>query len=214
MKYFFVFLSFIKLSFSNNECNRDSPILKDNQCQLIYCTEEQFSTQDCSKNNSIIKTQWLNNIVVFNNYSFRFGSFAINSKGDMIFECSVEENNGIRLFYGLKKDGSYFFKNENGERIPTKIIIIKDNCNNFFYRYESSNIFISINENKECLLSISLYTGNAEIYDFEAKEESFVSTYFFTGYNIESTSCALMEVLDSNNNRKEYFYAFNGRFFF
>ena len=43
-----------------------------------------------------------------------------------------------RLFYGLKKNGKYYFK-ENGIYIPTKSLIID---NNPYLRYESRNLFI------------------------------------------------------------------------
>lgn len=53
----------------------------------------------------------------------------------MIYECSVE-NTKIKLFYLIKYDGSFYFKNDNGESIPTKIIIVQ-NGDNIGKRYES-----------------------------------------------------------------------------
>ena len=50
----------------------------------------------------------------------------MNSNGDMIYECSDEETKGKRVFYGLKKDGSFYFKDENGTEVPTKIITVID----------------------------------------------------------------------------------------
>ena len=99
MKHFFIFFIslfyFIKLSISNYNCDRNNPILTKNGCELTYCNESQFSSGDCSINNTIIKTQWLNNIILLNDYNVRFPNFAINSQGDMILECSVEEAKGI-----------------------------------------------------------------------------------------------------------------------
>ena len=118
------------------ECIREKPILIENECELKYCQKEDFSSGICTINNNIIKTQWLNDIVVFNSDKLRYGSFAINSKGDLIYECSVEEKKGIRIFYWLKKSGHFYFKNENGEYISTKKIIVK-NGNDYPIRYES-----------------------------------------------------------------------------
>ena len=64
---------------------------------MQYCTKVQFASGECSVNNTIIKTQWLNDIILLDYDKFRYGSFTINSKGDMIYECSVE-NTKLRLF--------------------------------------------------------------------------------------------------------------------
>ena len=123
----FLFLNvlFLKIFVLKCECDKDTPILTQNGCEIKYCTKENFASGECSVNNTIIKTQWLNNIILFDFDKLRFGSFTINSKGDLIFECSTDEN-GIRLFYWLNKNGSYHFENENGEKVPTKTIIVKD----------------------------------------------------------------------------------------
>lgn len=70
-------------------------------------------------------------------------------------------------------------------------------------RYESSNIFVHINENKECLLSISIYDGISELHDFDTNDVSYVPTYNFAGYNIQSTSCVLFGL--SNGNKRIFF---------
>ena len=91
------------------------PILTENGCELKYCSKAEFDSGDCVKDNSIAKTQWLNNIVSIDFINkLRFGRFALNSKGDLIYECSAEatENqnqDGIRVFYWLNQDGSFFF---------------------------------------------------------------------------------------------------------
>ena len=68
-----------------------------------------------------------------NDKSYTKGQFAVNSKGDIIIEYSIE---GSRLFYGIKKNGKGFF---NGEYIK-KIQLNDENEK----RYESQNIFISL----------------------------------------------------------------------
>ena len=57
-----------------------------------------------------------------------------------------------------KKDGSFYFENEKGEKVPTKIITVKDG-DFFAIRYESANFFVLLNigNGKECLISISLW---------------------------------------------------------
>ena len=199
----FSFTFFLELFIVYCECDINYPILTKNGCELKYCTDNDFISGECSINNTIIKNQWLNNIIYFDFDKLRYGSFATNKEGDMIFECSVEEKKGTRVFYGLKKNGSYFFKDEQDKEIPTKIIIIK-NGNTFPVRYEAQILFITIN-NKEYLISIGLYESMVELYDFENDETNFVSTYDFTGFNIHSTVSTLMEF------QNQYYYTFIGR---
>ena len=200
-----IFIFIKDLSLSNCECQVDSPILKNNSCQLIYCSKEEFENEICLIDNEIIKIQWLNNLILFNENNYRYCSFALNSQGDLIAELSTEEANGVRLFYGLKKDGTSFFKNSY---TYTKIITNKDD-NEHPIRYESENIFISLNNTKEYLISTSIFLGNTELFDFEENIESFITTCNFTGYNIYSTKNQIIEL--NNNNRKEYLQIFIGR---
>ena len=60
------------------------------------------------------------NILIFNSSHYKSGYAAFTSEGDMIIEYSYQH---YRLFYGLKKNGKYYFK-ENGTNIPTKSLII------------------------------------------------------------------------------------------
>ena len=203
--YIFILIFLKNFPFSLFECIREKPILIENGCELKYCPKEEFSSGVCTVNNNIIKTQWLNDIVVFNSDKLRYGSFAINSKGDLIYECSVEEKKGIRIFYWLKKSGHFYFKNENGEYISTKKIILK-NGNDYPIRYESKNSFVfAKNANSENLISISLYLGMVEYYDLENNSVSLITTNDFTKYNIYSK---ISELIELKNN--EYLYIFIG----
>ena len=198
---------------SNCECNIDYPIYKDGNCQLIYCSDNEFEKGICSINNQIIKVQWLNNIIIFNEKKYRYCNFAINSKGDLIAEFSTEEENGIRLFYGLQQNGLFFFKDLENKETPIKNFTVIDN-NIYPIRYESSNIFISINNSsypEEYLISISLYYGYTEFFNFEGNEEILIiKTLDFTGYNIYSSVSKIIE-LNNNSNEKEYLFIFSGR---
>ena len=63
-KIFLFFTSLIIKSLS--ECPKNLPIFK-NECSSIYCSEEQFKSGESEISNSIMKTQWLNNIIKFEN---------------------------------------------------------------------------------------------------------------------------------------------------
>ena len=201
-----IFILSIIFPLSFCECDLDTPINKNGVCNLTYCTEDEFEDGTCSIDNDIIKTQWLNNIILFNDYKYRYCCFSINSKGDMIAEYSTEEKNGIRLFYGLKQDGNFFFKNSNDSNIPTKIVTIKDKDGNFSIRYESNSLFVSVNnisDTNEYLIGISLYYGNVELFNLESNNESFIQTQNFTGYVIYSTLNQLIKLEYYDNNYNE-----------
>ena len=103
----------------------------------------------------------LNSFLVFDSKNYRSGHFAFNSNGDMIIEYS---NDNSRLFYGLKKNGKFFFKDEQQNEIPYKEIVL----GNSNYRYESRNIFISLNNNsnnKEYLFSSGTQESMTELFD-------------------------------------------------
>ena len=58
-------MTFIPNNYAECSCERENPIFKDGQCQLIYCTETEFKNNICSIDNEIIKSQWLNNFISF-----------------------------------------------------------------------------------------------------------------------------------------------------
>ena len=221
IRYFFfkkllIFLAFIKISVVKSECSKDEPIEKDGNCSLIYCTEEEYSINSCSISNSIIKDQWLNNIILLNNYNLRYNNFAINSKGDLILKTS-QENTGIRYFYGLTKNGDFYFTNEYNEKMPTKVIIVKDGDNNEIRPYDSQILFISLNNSKnvddnQYLINIgSNKNGYTEFYDFKNDNVASISSTNFLGNEIYSTHSTFMELKNENENIKEYIYIFAGQ---
>ena len=210
LKLFFTFSIFFLNIFIIlcEDCEIYTPILTSDGCKMQYCTQSQFESGESSINNSIIKTQWLNDIILLDYDKFRYGSFTINSKGDMIFECSVEAAKGLRLFYRLKQDGNFYFENENGEKIPTKTIIVK-NGDYFPLRYESQIFSVLLNNNEEYLISISLYEGTTEYYNLENSNYSFISTINFTNYDIHSYLGNIIEI--QNSGTREYLHTFIGQ---
>ena len=146
----------------------------------------------------IIKTTLVDNfsMEIFDEKNYMKGQFAVNSKGDIIIEYSIE---GSRLFYGIKKNGKGFF---NGEYIK------KLQLNNKV-RYESENIFISLNNNNdnniEYLLNFGANDTAVELFNFE---ENIDQNYIIKtpnevlGNSIFSYVNSLIEL--NNNNIKEY----------
>ena len=161
--FYLILILLLKINISNGECSKSEPFLRGSVCSSNYCTDEEFNGNSCSIDNSIIKIQWLNNIIVFDSANYRAGKFAIDANGNMVAEYSI---NNKRLFYGLKTDGSYYF-NGNDIKIIDNIKSGEDAL-----RYESNNIFVSlgddISKTKQYLFSVSL-TGDSvmELHDLE-----------------------------------------------
>ena len=110
MKEIILYLIFIIKVVLGEECERDKPIYKENECQLTYCTKEQFKNGICKINNSIINKQWLTNIIMIGEPNYRFLNFANFSNGTMIIEVSPDKDElNKRIFFGLNADGSYLF---------------------------------------------------------------------------------------------------------
>ena len=151
------------------ECQRNKPILKGGSCVLDYCTKEEFDSKACSINNKIIKTQWLNNIILIN---YKFVNFASNSKGDMFIETTSYPNSPKRLFFGITNEGKPFF-NEN-KYFCTIDITGQEYNNDYNGECEGEVFFVTINDennvDKEYFVNIGINTQYTEIYDLNNKQ--------------------------------------------
>ena len=151
-----------------SECNRNVPIkLSNGTCVIKYCTKNEYDSKECTLNNSIIKTQFPNNIIFVGEKMFRYLNFLTFSNGDMIFETSPFPPSNKRIFYGLKKNGRPYFKKENSNEETPFNYLIADNENEF--KYESGNSIIR-KETKEYYLTIGRLETYTEIYDFTNKK--------------------------------------------
>jgi len=205
-------MTFDQNNFSKCSCDKEYPIYKNGQCQSIYCTESDFKNNVCSIENDIIKEQWLNNFIVFNEYNYRFTNKVINDEGDFILITSPMYS-GIRLFYVLKKNGAFYFKNDDNQEISTKKIEVKDG--GVSISRDFSQVFLikiknnsNFNSNKQFLVSISSHNGYFELYDLE-NENLLISkspTQYFTEHIIGSKRDSIIEL--PNN---EYLYTFIGQ---
>ena len=188
--YIFTFIT--KIRISKSQCEKTTPYLRNNICSSNICEDNELLDNSCIIGNSIIKTQWINNILIFNESNYWSGEFAVNDDGDMIIEYSSKGFE--RLFYGLKNDGSYYFNNDSNH---TKIINIESS-----YRFESKNIFIYIN-NKQYLFSIGTFISVSELYDLENIDAySIKGTSEFLGFEIFSYAYSILKLETSSP--KEY----------
>ena len=88
----YIFYNFLNLVICI--CDKDNTKKKNNNCQSIYCTENEFQNNICLIDNDIIKTQWLNNFIDFKEYRYRYTNMLTNEDGDLILFSSSEDLNG------------------------------------------------------------------------------------------------------------------------
>ena len=154
MKIFEIILPFFLLIFTNCETCRSGLSITDTECfnEIIYLDIE--------------------------NKYYRAGHFSMNSKGDLIIEYSYLQ---YRLFFGLKKNGKFYFP-----EMVKEIELQSDTIDSeVIRRYESTNSFVSLmtdtNKQKEYLFSISSWKTVLELYNLENENDSYdmlESTYF------------------------------------
>ena len=139
-------------------------------------------------------------ILEFDAYNYRAGHFAVNSKGDMVIEYS---RNNHRLFFGLKKDGNLFFKDENNDLVPTKEFhfgVDDSACK----RYESQNMFVTNNANgEEYLFTLGTSRSYSELHDLDKDKVIYTPTGTFLGDEIFSYIFPLLNITKSDG-KKEY----------
>ena len=184
-----------------NECNRDTPIrLKNGSCVMKYCTKEEYESKECILDNSIIRTQFLNNLMNLGEMYFRYFNFLQFSNGDLILETSPFPSNNKRIFFGLKHNGRYYFKNETNEETPFNYLIADDTDES---KYESGNSII-ISDGKEYFLSIGRLESYTELFDFENKKIISYKTMDLIGYSNLNMKPNLINI---NKERNTYIFS-------
>ena len=152
------------------ECPESSPILKqDNSCAFIYCSESELKDNKCSINNTKIKTQWINNVIIFGELNFRYINFGLFSNGDLIVETTPCPGSNKRRFYGLKSNGRALFRYNNTDTHFYRFA--PENEDNYGKKYEGEIVVAKLNEgedkDQEYIVSMSKAESYAELYDFE-----------------------------------------------
>ena len=146
------------------ECNKDSPILKNNECVSTYCTEEQFITGECIINEPITKQKWINNIIIVENTNGDiYLSIQTNSR-KFIFGTTLS-NKKDRIYYGFgrvypENRIDYIFNYDNHP-----YLIINRNDSNILINPEIS--FIKSSSNNEYIISIGTNNSIIELLSLE-----------------------------------------------
>ena len=194
----------LKLVFSeDNECSREAPIKKRTQCLSQSCTQEQFDLGECIISNSIVKTQWLNNIIIIGDRDFRYINFMTTSKGEIIIYNVAYPSKNYRIFFGMNSKGDPIFKDLNNNNN----YIIKKNVSNLI-RYESDISLLKVtgdtDQNKEYLVSFGKSKVVTEIFDFQDYGKDLIEIDYKNTINVVMDNY-LGSIMSVNNEDKKYY---------
>ena len=155
-----------------NECPRERPIKKGDNCVSEFCSQTQFDSEDCIILNPIIKKQWLNDIILVGEKNFRYINILTSSKGELVFSTSSYPASRARIYYGIDLDGNAIFQDdsENDIYIIKKNVLRNEDQYTTIKRYESVSAFIKINgdtdRNKEYIIDLGKSSFYTEIFDY------------------------------------------------
>ena len=146
----------------------------------IHSTEIGF----CVNSQNGYNQPCMDNIIILDQAKYKVGNFAKNKNGDLIIEFYAEdEMYSKRLFYGMTKDGRYYFPNNS----PTYEITNIGNIGSARGRYESLNQLVvtqnDLNRENEFLFSTSSYESLTELHIMENRTYTYARSKNFMGKN-------------------------------
>ena len=193
---FILIIRLIKLSL--NECDRETPILFNNEtCKSMSCTNSQFSLKQCIVNNSIIRNQWLNNIITVGKTNSTYINFAQYSNGDLVILSEDDIGTDNRYFFGIKNNGRPFFTDLNGNE--TLYYYTKtQSCDSTDTDREVS--VVTINSTKEeYIINLQKKQNYIELFDFKNNIAYKKKTSDLFGHEISDSRGSLINLKQKNN---------------
>ena len=161
---------------------------------------------------SFCETNPLNNILEFNEYVFSFLSTSLD--GELFLTSTKDfDSSPDRLFFGLTKEGKYFFRDENNNEIPIKEVYLKnDKGEDILNFYSMRHCFYKKNDstNKLYFISHGVYEYFTEIYELNSNnvELKFINQTKNINdgflYHAEKSDFIVLP----NSNQREFLYFF------
>ena len=166
-----------------------------------------FSLINCENIIDLTDSTILNQVITLNHGLWRAGHGATNKNGDLIMEFSLNPHESeSRLFFGLKKNGRFYFEDEPYFKEITSMNCV-DCGDKYRYkgRFESMNLFVSLTDDtsksKQYLFSMSSDDSLVELIDIEDNFSYFAwkgNNFFNLSYPIISYRYSLFEIKDTN----------------
>ena len=162
----------------DGQCPRDKPILQNNKCYKIYCTEEQFNQGICKIYNKYAQIQWLNNFHIFDDFS-TYIDYDIDEKGNLyLIAQKKDEPNYNQYIYGFSPNGSgLFYDKEKNKYTSFRKITYK------FPDFIENIKYIEIN-NEGYLINI-LKDKQIYLYDISSNE-IYIHSFFYFPFAVDT----------------------------
>ena len=131
----------------------------------------------------------IDNIIRIGDETYIYFQFSTNTNGDMVIDLSSDSSNSavyaVRRFYGLKKNGRYYFNKDN---VDTPYFTLTSTITSY-KKINSVSYFIQLstdNFGKECIFSLSKGSSTVDIYDLDNEEITTSLSLVFSRKNIKS----------------------------
>ena len=196
----------ININTENHECPRKYPLLIEGS-ETKECALEKYVLGTHTISNQIIKTQWLNNIIILGVGQCWYIKKSYSSNEDLILETNVYNDsikNDYRYFYGIKSNGRPLFYDSTNEVFTEEKILeaITD-----YKLFESQSIKINlVNDDKDYYLTCSFTNCSIEITDFYNNKIIGISQYVFFGEFYWSTK--IFDIIGLTNEPNVYLFCF------
>lgn len=148
MKYsFFIILIFFIISISlfdfskSEECPRDRPILKENECLMTYCIPQEYENKTCIISNQLQRNQWINNFHIFGQRYLSHVCPISNTEGDLFLMAqSLSFGDSDKYIYAFSSNGDgLFYDNINKYHYSFSIIKFEGRTYPEIFRYVENN---------------------------------------------------------------------------
>jgi len=194
-----------------NECDRTKPFQKGGQC-IQFCSKEEIQSGNCSIFEPHVKIQYLSNLIILGSKNYSYININSNKNGDLVILITKFTGTGERLFYGLKENGRFLFKNENSNEYPYLSFNISGGKTNNQQKFERESFFIQLSDSgidgNEYYLSMTKADQYTEIFDFENKNYNYVKTTEFFEVEIYSDRWSILRLAKKENDKGNYNYLF------
>ena len=200
---------FFQLSqYIKSDCNKTHPILKNNKCDSIYCSPEDYNSLVCIVNNSIAKIQWLTHIIPISNLNFRYIHPFLTKNKDLIIQTTSILGTAQRRYYGLTNEGRYYFTDSKGEETPYYSIDVKGSCEDL-YKYEGTATSVQFeNDDNDYFLSVGINDSYIELIDHKKNTitRKLSKEFYLESIVSEISSIFPVKIINATNYNKKYYF--------
>ena len=187
-----LFSILVNITKSEDSCPIDKPILKNGQCQDIYCTESEFSSEVCKISNHKAKVQWLNNLHMIEEDSMKEFTVTNNYKGELFLSFQKVKDKKERYCFGFNSEGEGLFLDKSKDKYTSYEVLEYGSCQVYYDYFQ----YIEI-EDKSYLFS-GPKNGYVYLFDYINNERK----QFFL-FPDNSKSC---ETVFQMKNSKDMFF--------